>query len=70
MASIDGMEFTSVVAALEANEKRIAELEMALDEITGASYPIMTNATGMPPSAMCVPIGAWENALRIAKLKS
>lgn len=41
---------------------RIAELESALDEITTSAYPIA--------GAMCVPVGAWENAMRLAKLKS
>lgn len=38
MASIDGMEFTSVKAALEASEKRIAELEAALRPFADAVY--------------------------------
>ena len=42
---------------------RIAELEAALDEINGASFP-MSKARDGSVQTMCVPIGAWENAMR------
>lgn len=48
-----------LVAAL----RRIAELEGALDEINGAAFP-MSKAVNGSVQTMCVPIGAWENAMR------
>lgn len=44
---------------LRERDDRITDLEAALDEITTAAYPVA--------GAMCVPIGAWENAMLIAK---
>ena len=48
-----------LVAAL----RRIAELEAALDEIYGAAFPMSKAANGRVET-MCVPTGAWENAMR------
>lgn len=48
---------------VEASHKRIAELEAALDEIRGAAFEMSRVATGTV-QIMCVPIGAWQNAMR------
>ena len=56
----DGDHMASVVPELRA---RIAELEAALDELRGHAYPMSRGANG-GVTTMCVPIGAWENAMR------
>ncbi len=43
--------------------ERIAKLEAALDEIRGASFEMSRAANGTVQT-MCVPIGAWDNAMR------
>ncbi len=49
-------------------EARIAELEEALDEIQSAAFPLSTARNGNVET-MCVPIGAWDNAMRFIEVK-
>ena len=58
MASIDGMEFTSVKAALTANEKRIAELEAAIRAAVETLNHIRGEAISTPPD--------WSSVDRVA----
>lgn len=45
-------------------QARMAALEAALDEIQGAAFAMSRAANGSVQT-MCVPIGAWENAMRL-----
>ena len=49
--------------------KRIADLEAALDEIRGAAFEMSRSAQGTVQT-MCVPIGAWENAMRFIETQA
>ena len=51
-------------AEWDARKRRIAELEAALDEIRNAGYALSRGRNGLA-ATMCVPIGAWSNAMRI-----
>ena len=47
---------------------RIDALEAALDEIHGAAYAMSRGING-GVTTMCVPIGAWDNAMKARNAK-
>ena len=52
-----------LAAEIKRTEQRIAELESALDEIRGVAYAMSRGING-GVTTMCVPIGAWDNAMK------
>lgn len=56
--ALDSPVAERVMAEAADRIERIAELEAALDELHGASYRLDSGT-------MAVPLGAWDNAMRV-----